>query len=328
MVISRTKYAISHADINRIFVHAGLDPAKNIRVLGAGEFNSAFAVEAGGQTYALKVGADNAAVQIYEKDMMKSEIHWYRVMAEQTDLPVPRVYFSDFSKQLVSTNYFIMEYIPGTPKDELTLTPAQKAKADREIARMIAKLHRVRGEQFGYIQSGLWDTWYQALRHIVQNLITDARKVLKTLPRAEKLLELMDRHKSVLEKAPCRLISFDAWDSNFISVSDDPENPEFVWIDPERCLWGDPMLDFVTMGFGTWKLSEKTNVLSAYNSLAEFPVSAIREEEIRYAFGLCYLATIMDCEKYYRYTPQLPLWQRSIDYANMLYELGFSMLEQ
>lgn len=137
----------------------------------------------------------------------------------------------------------------------------------------------------------------------------------------------MDQYKHVLEKAPCRLISFDAWDSNFISVSDDPDQPEFIWIDPERCFWGDPMLDFVTMGFGIWKLSDKANVLAAYNEEAEFPVSATREEEIRYAFGLCYLALIMDCEKYYRYTPELPLWQRSMEFSDMLYTLGFSMLE-
>ena len=327
MVISRTKYDISHEDIGRIFQHAGLGAVSNIRILGAGEFNSAFAVVAGGQTYALKVAANNDAVQIYEKDMMKSEIHWYQIMSEQTDLRVPKVYFSDFTKQLVPTNYFIMEFIFGTQKDELSLTPEQQMKGDAQIARMIAKLHRVKGEKYGYIQSGLHDTWYQALRHIVENLIKDGQKVNQSLPRAEKLLDLIDRYQDVLEKAPCRLISFDAWDPNFISVSDDPEHPEFVWIDPERCLWGDPMMDFVTMGFGMWKLSEKTAVMAAYNGSAEFPVSATREEEIRYAFGLCYLATIMDCEKHYRYSPDLPHWQRSIDFSNMLYELGFSMLE-
>lgn len=327
MVISRTKYDISHTDIKRIFVHAGLGEVENIRILGAGEFNSAYAVDAGGKTYALKVGANNASVQIYEQDMMKSEVHWYQVMERQTDLRIPKVYFSDFTKELVSTNYFIMEYISGTPRSDLTVTPEQKEKGDREIARMIAKLHRIRGEQFGYIQAGLQDTWYLALRHIVENLIRDAEAVNQTLPQARKVLTLLEQYRSVLEKAPCRLISFDAWDSNFISVSDDPEQPEFVWIDPERCFWGDPMLDFVTMGFGIWKLSDKTNVLAAYNEEAEFPVAATREEEIRYAFGLCYLALIMDCERYYRYTPELPLWQRSIEFSDMLYTLGFSMLE-
>lgn len=53
----------------------------------------------------------------------------------------------------------------------------------------------------------------------------------------------------MLEASPCRLIS---------CVSDDPDQPEFVWLDPERCLWGDPVMDFVTMGLGIWKLSEKT----------------------------------------------------------------------
>ena len=327
MFISRTKYDISHEDICRIFQHAGLGTVRDIRILGAGEFNSAYAVEADEQTYALKVAANNDAVQIYEKDMMKSEIHWYQVMSDQTDLRVPKVYFSDFTKQLIPTNYFIMEFIEGTQKDELQVTPEQQAEGDAQIARMIAKLHRIRGEKFGYIQSGLYDTWDQALYHIVENLILDARKVNQTLPRGEKLLVLIEQYKDVLKKAPCRLISFDAWDPNFICVSEDPEHPEFVWIDPERCLWGDPMMDFVTMALGKWKLSEKAAVMAAYNEVAEFPVSATREEEIRYAFGLCYLGAIMDCEKHYRYSPELPHWQTSIDFSNMFFDLGFSMLE-
>lgn len=67
--------------------------------------------------------------------------------------------------------------------------------------------------------------------------------------------------------------------------------------------------------------------MEAYNELAEFPVTGTREEEIRYAFGLCYLGVIMDSEKHYRYSPELPRWQVNIDGANMFCELGFSMLE-
>lgn len=327
MVISRTKYNISIEDIRRIFLHAGLGTPSDIRVLGAGEFNSVYAVEAGGQTYALKVAANNDAVQIYERDMMKSELHWYQVISGQTDLRVPNVFFSDFMKQLVPTNYFIMEFLAGKQKDELTLTPEQQTKADTQIARMIAKLHRIKGDKFGYIQSGLYDTWDQALYHIVENLMKDAQKVKQNLPNADKLLDLIVRYQDVLKKAPCRLISFDAWDPNFICVNDDPGHPEFAWIDPERCLWGDPLMDFVTMELGKWKLAEKIATVTAYNELAEFPVSATREDEIRYAFGLCYLATIVDCEKYYRYSPDLPNWQRSVEFSAFLYELGFSMLE-
>lgn len=327
MVISRTKYDISNEDIVRIFRHAGLGAVKSIQVLGAGEFNSAFSVETDTETYALKVAANNAAVQIYEQNMMESEVHWYRVMAEQTDLRIPRVYFTDFTKQLIPTNYFIMEFIRGTQKDACTVTPAQKVKADAQIARMIAKLHRIRGTRFGYIQSGLRDSWDQALTLILENLLKDARNAGQQLPRAEKVLALIGRYRDVLRKAPCRLISFDAWDPNFISISEDPEQPEFVWIDPERCFWGDPMLDFVTMDLDHWKLAEKTEVMAAYNELAEFPVSATREEEIRYGFGLCYLGAIMDCEKHYRYSPELPHWQTSIDFSNMFYDMGFSLLE-
>ena len=328
MVISRTKFEISHDDIRRIFSHAGFAPVAGIRSLGAGEFNAVYAVEAGGQTYALKVGADNSAVMIYEKDMLKSELFWYQVIAERTDLRVPRVFFSDFTKTIIPTNYFIMEFIPGPRKDELNVTEAQRAKADAVIAGMIARLHRVRGEKFGYPQCGLHESWDIALEHMIQNLIRDAQKVNLALPRAEKVLTLIDRYRSVLSGAPCRLISFDAWEPNFICVSDNPDQPEFAWIDPERCLWGDPMMDFLTMELGNWNLSQKTRTLAAYNAVAEFPVSGTREEEIRYAFGLCYLAGIVECEKHYRYSPGLPNWDRSIEFSDLLYEIGFSMLEQ
>lgn len=327
MVISRTKYDISNEEIARLFQHAGLGQVTEVRVLGAGEFNSAFAVTADGTTYALKVAAKNEAVQRYEKNMMVSEVHWYEVMREQTDIPVPKVYFSDFTKELIPTNYFVMEFIQGTQRDEMQVTPEQKAKGDREIARMIAKLHQVKGEQFGYLQTGLYDTWYEAFRHIVENLIKDTQDKGKTLPRGEKLLGYIDRYRAILEKVPCRLISFDAWDPNFICVSDDPEKPEFVWIDPERCFWGDPVLDFVTMSLGQWKLAEKTDSLAAYNEVAEFPVTATREEEIRYALGLAYLGAIMDSEKYYRYAPELPHWKNNVEGADLFYGLGFSMLE-
>lgn len=327
MVISRTKYDISREDIFRIFRSAGFGEVTDIRVLGAGEFNSAFAVDAGGKTYALKVAANNDAVQIYEKDMMKSEIHWYGVMSRQTDLKVPHVFFHDFSKTLIPTNYFIMEFIEGTQKDELTLTQEQRLKGDAEIARMVAKLHRIRGEKFGYIQCGLYDSWYEAFRHIVENLIKDAFLVGQPLTRGDRLLSLIDTHRELLEQVPCRLISFDAWDPNFISVSDDPENPEFVWIDPERCLWGDPVMDFVTLELGHWQLSEKTAAMTAYNESAEFPISASREEVIRYALGLCYLGVIMDSEKYYRYSPELPHWKNNVENSEFFFNLGISMLE-
>ena len=327
MVISRTKYDISHSDIRRIFAHAGIGSVSSIRVLGAGEFNSVFAVEAEENTYVLKVGTRDKAVQIYEKNMMKSELHWYQVMREQTDIRIPRIFFSDFTKELVPTYYFIMEYIPGIQKDDPALTPAQRDAFDAEIARMVAKLHRIRGEKFGYLQSGLHDTWDQALTRIVENLMEDARRVNQPLPRGSQLLRLIDRYRDVLRKAPCRLISFDAWDGNFICVSNDLDRPEIVWIDPERCLWGDPLMDFVSLDAGRWKLAEKGDILAAYNELAEFPISGTREEEIRYAIGLCYLGVIMDCEKHYRYSPELPHWQTSIDLSDMFFGLGLSMLE-
>ena len=84
MIISRTKYNATNEEIALLFEKHGLGRVVDTAPLGDGEFNAAYKVTIeGGREYALKIAPpENATVLTYEKNMMDSEVFWYRRMKE------------------------------------------------------------------------------------------------------------------------------------------------------------------------------------------------------------------------------------------------------
>lgn len=326
-MISKTKYALSDKQIKLLFSAAGLEPVTAIAPLGAGEFNAVYAVTANGAAYVLKVApADDAPTLIYEKGMMEAEVFWYEQMRTHTGIRVPRVYFQDFSRKLIPTDYFIMERIPGKTLDQMKFSEADKKKAAGEVAKMAAALHTIKNDKFGYIQNQLHDNWYLALRASVENLLRDCEKKGKKSKRGKKMLQLIDRHRAVLEQAECCMVNFDLGDPN-IMCHEKNGGYEFAWIDPERSFWGDRIADFVCLEMMTPSLAGKKAVRSAYNAAASQPVLATKSEEIRFALALAYMGMIMETEKYYRYTPHHFGWWRNVAACAFLFHSAFRALK-
>ena len=326
-MISRTKYLVDDETVRRLFQDAGLGAAEAVTPLGAGEFNAVYSVRVGGKEYALKIApAPDCPVLRYETSMMRAEVYWYEQIREHTKIRVPEVYFTDFSRTKLPANYFIMEKLDGVPMDKMEFSKAERADADRETAVLAAQVHGIAGEQFGYVQNELYPDWYTAIRAMTKNLLDDCARVNKRSRRGEKLLALIDRHKAVLEKAPCTMVNFDLCPPNILCRRE-KDGIHYAWIDPERSFWGDKILDFVCLD-ATHPLEKKTGVLAAYNAAAKTPVTATREEQIRYAVGQGYLALIVEAEKYYRYTPHHFGWWRNVTAALYLYADAFRVLRK
>ncbi len=324
-MISKTKYKIDIPTVEKLFKAAGLKGVANIAPLGAGEFNAVFSAKADGKDCAVKIApAEGAPILTYEKDMMAAEVFWYALMREHTSIKVPEIYFKDFDKKQIPTEYFIMEKLPGEQLDNMKLTPAEKDLAAAEMAKMAARLHKIKNDQFGYIQNGLHGDWYQALRAMTEALMKDCAARGKKSKRGERFLKLIDTHKAVLEKAECAMINFDIWPPNILCTRENGA-AQYAWIDPERTFWGDPIADFVCLEM-TKPLAEKTKSLAAYNEETDSPVRATAEEKLRYAAAQCYLGLIMEVEKYYRYTPFHFGWWRNVLVCKMLFGQGFKEL--
>ena len=325
-MVSRTKYQIDNPTIETLFCAANIEGVTNIAPLGAGEYNAVFSVTAGGKEYVLKIApTEDIPVLTYEKDMMASEVHWYQVMKDAGLISVPDIYFTDFSKQLIPAHYFIMEKILGQQLDKIDLSETEKTEAAAATAKMVAQMHKSKNDKFGYIQNELYEDWHQAIRAMVTAVLADCARKGRQSKRGKQLLQYIERYKDVLAQAECCMVNFDVWPPNIMARRENGAI-HYSWIDPERSYWGDPIVDFVCLEMMT-PFAEKKISLEAYNAEADSPVLLTREETIRYAVALGYLAVIMEVERYYRYTWHHFGWWRNVLASKMLFRSAFEILK-
>lgn len=188
-MISKTKYKIENKEIEKIFRAAGIGGITGIAPLGAGEYNAVFSVSTREKEYVLKIApAREAPVMTYEKDMMRTEVFWYRQMREHTPITVPDVYFEDFERKQIPTDYFIMEKLSGKQLDQMKFSGSEQAQSNSITATMAAQIHKIKNDQFGYIQNGLYDNWYQAIRAMTQSLLDDCARAKKNQNAAKSCL--------------------------------------------------------------------------------------------------------------------------------------------
>ena len=198
-----------------------------------------------------------------------------------------------------------------------------EAIQDKKIA-MLAQIHAIANDRFGYIQVHEYDSWYEAIYNMAANLVNDCKKFGHETPDGERFLKDIIRHKELLSRVPCRMVNFDLWDSNVLYI-----DGNLCWIDPERSFWGDPIADFITLGMGQkTPLDKKLHEIEIYNKYAKEKVSAGREECIRYAVAVSYLALIEEVEKYVRYDETHPNYIRNTKDARDMYDMAFEVMEQ
>lgn len=325
---SKTKYEVTQQVVKELFEKAEIFNIENISPLGAGEFNTVYSAHADGVDYVVKIApAADDRILTYEKNLMEQEIYYYSLMKEDAKIRVPKVYFWDFSHSVIPSNYFIMERMTGTQLDKAELSEKQKASADKKLAAMAASMHSVKGEKFGYRQNGLHDDWYSALKSMTENLMKDCNRLKCRTKKGAKLLLYIEKNEEILKKVESTLINFDIWPPN-IFVNAESDDLSLSWIDPERCMWGDRIADFVCFDFMNMNIAKKHKILNDYNEAADNPISIGKDEEIRFALMLGYLGLIMEVEKHARYSIFNFGYWRNVLASKMLYKNAFSQLEK
>ena len=320
---SKTKYLLSKEQITDIFNKAHLGKVENYYPLGAGEFNSVYCIKIQGSEleYVLKIAPrDGQNVLTYEKDMLDVELKWYDKIAKNTDIKVPEIYFSDFSRQVIDAPYFIMEKLNGVQLDKIGIDSTDK------LAQMASQIHNIKNDKYGYEQNSLYDNWYLAIRSMTENLIKDAALKGRKSKRGQRLLEYIDKFKCVLEEAPCCMVNFDLWMPNVICDKDTNGEYTYAWIDPERTFWGDYVADFVALEFGKY-IENKKIAIDAYNAVAQTPLVITDKIKVRYYVMEAYVALIQEVEKYYRYSIFNYGWYRNVFSSKFLYNRAFKFLQ-
>ena len=326
-VNAKTKMKLKDKEVIALFTKAGFPDVHSVSTMSEGMYNAIYCAKSGEKEYVVKVAPPaGTPVLTYEKNIMRTELFWYRKIAENTDINLPKIYYEDFTHTLIPADYFVMERVKGCTLDELEMSKEEKEQALRDKAQMVSQIHQISSSEFGYIQNELYDNWYIALKSMIENLIYDKGAVGKQSKNGEKLLGYVERYKDILMGVKSSMVNFDVWDKNIIS-SRSGDKIKHTWIDPERSFWGDWVFDFICLEM-MQPLKKKAMSIDAYNAVSSNHINLTREYAIRFALSQGLMAIIMEVEKYYRYSPMTKAWWVSVAASKMFFGAAKKVLEK
>lgn len=263
--------------------------------LTEGSFNTAWLLTlASGEDVVLKVSPrPDAPLLRYEHDIMRTEALFGRLAAGV--VPVPEVLHANFDRSIVDGDFVFFSALRGTAWNTVSkqLSTEQRDTLRREIGEIVAKLHTVRGETFGYPQTKIGlcaPDWPTAFGAMFGALLDDAERFGTRLPvTIDRLRTLPEECATDLSEVDYPvLLHFDLWEGN-IFLDPSRQRVEGL-IDGERALWGDPFAEFVSLSLFA-DIEEDKAFLAGYGAV-EFTPSVRR----RIALYRVYLYLIMIIE--------------------------------
>ena len=220
---------------------AGVDPAAVVSTvdLTGGTYNSGRRLRlADGRRLVLKI-APSAPGLTYEHDLLATEAEYFRLTGGRAVVP-----------EVVGAgpDFLLMTELPGESwyTRRAGLGAEDRRRLRRELGALVAGLHEVTGDGFGYPQDPPFPTWRAAFEAMTAAMLADAARYDVRLPRpAAEITHLVRRHAPLLDLVTKPvLVHFDLWEGNIL-LGDGPRITGIV--DAERAFWGDPVAEFVSL---------------------------------------------------------------------------------
>lgn len=269
-----------------------------IQELKDGWFNAAYMLRlADGKEVVLKIAPpQDAEVMTYEQNLMTTEVESMRLVAQNPNIPVPKIYYFDTTKELCDSDYFFMEKVAGDNLEHVynTLSVEMKAQIDQQIGGIIREINQFTGSYFGYDGNPALrgNQWRETFIKIMDSILEDGiRKNTDYYGlKIDDIRAAIQKHAPALDEITTpRLCHWDAWNPN-IFVRD---GKVVGVIDFERALWADPLIEaqFRMLAFGGG-----TELLKGYGK-----TSFTHAEEQRCQLYTLHLGLLMKTECYYRH---------------------------
>ena len=303
---SITKSLLSEGQIKKLVKVNFGDTCKvgSVEELKGGMFNSAYLIEriSEGDKIVLKVSvSEKTPILSYEKVTMFTEVEVYKMIAEKTTIPAPKLLAYDFSRKHIPCDYFFMTALTGKTMNKVKLSKENKDSIMRELADIFAQQHQIKGDYFGYFTGNKkeqYSTWREAFQHIMDMILSDAKSHGIKLP--------YDRYAKLLkEKAYCFdqikepiLVNYDLHPGNIFLKEQGGRYVVEGVVDFERAFWGDPYADFPAAFLMTGDIRKEECFWKAYRELAKIDHDITKEEMMRILFYRLYMFTILQVEVY------------------------------
>jgi aminoglycoside phosphotransferase (APT) family kinase protein len=219
--------------------------------LDGGTFATTYRVtRADGRRVVVKTApTDPTGLFTYEHQLIRTEAEVYALAAEHPGLLMPALLHVDLTGGVLAGDVVVAAFLDGVPWNEAGFGPADEdpraARAQADLGALVARIGTVTGETFGYPQSPALQhpTWRGAFTAIVEAVLGDAERAGVDVP-ADRARAALDRHAAALDEVTVpRLVHTDLWPGNLFV---DPATGALLGvIDPERALWGDPLIELV-----------------------------------------------------------------------------------
>jgi aminoglycoside phosphotransferase (APT) family kinase protein len=182
-----------------------------------------------------------------ERFLLRAELAATPFLAGLGEL-VPRVLAADFTHQLLDRDYLITTVLPGRPGPEALPEYPRGTWAPffRDLGRITAQVHSVRGPAFGPLAGPAFPTWSAALAAAFTDLAADLALIGNTpaARAAAALATAAEADRAVLDEiTEPRLLHGDLWTVNTM-IGDGPEPRVTGVFDHDRAWWGDPLADW------------------------------------------------------------------------------------
>jgi fructosamine-3-kinase len=277
-----------------------------IEELKGGMFNTAYRIEctSGEENMVLKVSVKPDILLLsYEKNTMPTEVEVYRLLAEKTAVPAPKLLCSDLTKHLVDSNYFFMTELCGSPMDQVKrrITPANMNTIKRELGGYFAQIHLIKGQYFGYFtqdESHRYTTWKAAFLAMVRMILDDGYSLGVKLPYERIESTLIEKASLLEDISEPTLVDYDIWSGNIFLVKDGEGYKIEGIVDFERAFWGDPYADFAAAFFIAGNLWEDAAFWEGYTSIAGKDKVISRRDRARLLMYWMYIFLNMAVETY------------------------------
>lgn len=196
---------------------------------------------------------DDAGGTFYEIGMMAQEPEIHAIVRRETGIPVAEIYTYDTSRRIVDRDFLIMEKLPGQALSLIPrLTPAFYHGVLEQVGRMLAELHGITRDRYGYLGAHRCmepqPDWPSAFRIMWNRLIDDIVAAGAYAEHEAALLRnLHETFRGCFERpVAASLLHMDIWGQNILV---DAQGRVTGLVDWDRGLWGDPEIEFAVLDY-------------------------------------------------------------------------------
>jgi len=230
--------------------------ALTLEPITTGHFNDSFVIREGDrEPFVLRIAPpEDAGFLFYERLMMRQEPPIAARLLKETSVPVPRVLFSDFSRDAAYRDYLVMEKLPGRALSEIAhrLAPAQIDNLLKRVGECLREVHALGAEAYGYVgphkpmePCPRWDEAFVSMWRLMVDDLVRCGGYPESL--REPVGGLASRHRELFDySGPPVLLHMDVWSQNIL-VGEKGELTGLL--DWDRALYGDPEIEFSVLDY-------------------------------------------------------------------------------